>query len=396
MRAAVLLVALLLAPLASAEAGVRLAEGGFEPAEARVGTWEWVNWTWPADEARGIAPEGGGEAWCAPGPPPCRRYFTEPGEYRYHDATRPELAGVVIVERRGGDAGATLQPRFLLSVVEGTTIRFDATPTAQSRTAIASYAWEFGDGAEGTGRVVDHAYAAPGSYEVVFRVVDEFGREAVITRVVNVPRPIDPVARFNATANGRSVLFESTPWTGGHAWDFGDGERAVCDPECVVPLGTLASSPTSVLHVYRRGGVFNVTHQAWDANGTRNVTAPVSVDAEETFSLSRDGLTVEVDASHLPRYGNATFAWLFGDLARAEGPRANHTFPREGIWSVRLILADEVGTQQLDRESTLAPETAGEPAPERAREPQVVPSHGLLALALVLAALAALKSERYK
>lgn len=392
-----LLLALLAAPLASAEPTVRLTEGGFEPVEARVGTWEWVNWSWPADEARGIAPEGGGEPWCAPGAPPCRRFFTEPGEYRYHDATRPEVAGVVIVERRGGDAGATLQPRFLLSLVEGTTIRFDATPTAQSRTAIASYAWEFGDGAQGAGRVVEHAYAAPGDYPVALRVVDEFGREAVITRLITVHAPVDPVARFNATANGRSVLFESTSWSGGHAWDFGDGERAVCDPACVAPVGTLASTPTSLLHVYRRGGTFNVTHQAWDANGTRSVTAPVSVQAEEAFSFSTDGLRVEVDARLLPTYGDATFAWLFGDLERAEGPRASHVFPREGVWSITLHLADEAGVQQLDREATLAaPESAAAAETEPTDVPRPVASSGLLAVVLVVATLAALKSERYK
>ncbi len=61
-----------------------------------------------------------------------------------------------------------------------------------SQGSIASYYWEFGDGATASGAVVQHAYSAPGTYTVRLTVRDSVGHSASDTAQVTVtaaPKP---------------------------------------------------------------------------------------------------------------------------------------------------------------------------------------------------------------
>jgi hypothetical protein len=59
-------------------------------------------------------------------------------------------------------------------------VTFDGTGSYDSDGgAIASYLWDFGDGTTGTGAVVQHAYAAAGTYGVSLSVVDDEGVTSV-------------------------------------------------------------------------------------------------------------------------------------------------------------------------------------------------------------------------
>ena len=50
--------------------------------------------------------------------------------------------------------------------IPGQSVTFNAGGSGDSDGAIASYAWDFGDGNTGTGQTPSHAYAAPGTYTV--------------------------------------------------------------------------------------------------------------------------------------------------------------------------------------------------------------------------------------
>ncbi|HVM45146.1 MAG TPA: PKD domain-containing protein, partial [Candidatus Thermoplasmatota archaeon] len=208
MRALLLVALLLAAPVAAAEQRIQARELAFEPARVVASEWETVRWTWPANETHGVALDGAEAPWCSPREGGCERFFGRHGEYRYHCPVHPEMRGVVVVERRGGDPSAPLRAFFVVRT-QGLTATFDASAVAQSRTAVETYEWDFGDGARGSGRIVEHGYARAGEYLVRLTVVDELGNEDTGARRVNVSVPGDPAAFFRANASGRAVLFEA-------------------------------------------------------------------------------------------------------------------------------------------------------------------------------------------
>jgi PKD repeat protein len=59
---------------------------------------------------------------------------------------------------------------------------------------IASYAWDFGDGASATGRTTTHEYANADTYTVTLTVEDAAGNQATDTMVVTVnPTEVFPM-----------------------------------------------------------------------------------------------------------------------------------------------------------------------------------------------------------
>jgi PKD repeat protein len=123
----------------------------------------------------------------------------------------------------------------------GQAVSFDASASSGS---IASYSWDFGDGATGGGKNVNHTYAAAGSYTVTLTVgktgclsagcFSSTTKSIVITSAgpgdPPPPPPGDVVAAFEvlpgAPNAGQSVTFDASTSTGdiaSYSWDFGDG-----------------------------------------------------------------------------------------------------------------------------------------------------------------------------
>ena len=91
-------------------------------------------------------------------------------------------------------ASFSVSPDPLQAGVEAT---FDASSTViynkPKDNAAKSYAWDFGDGSAGNGKVVTHTYAAAGTFEVKLTVVDTAGRVGTSTEKL-VVTPGDVVA----------------------------------------------------------------------------------------------------------------------------------------------------------------------------------------------------------
>lgn len=72
-------------------------------------------------------------------------------------------------------------------VTDDVTATFDASASsAMTPGGIASYEWDFGDGATGTGVAPTHTYAGTGSYLVMLTVVDQYGFRGSTSRQVEV------------------------------------------------------------------------------------------------------------------------------------------------------------------------------------------------------------------
>jgi chitodextrinase len=147
--------------------------------------------------------------------------------------------------------------------VDNQTVLFDASGSTGT---IASYQWNFGDGARGDGRTDDHAYATPGTYVVTLTLVDPFGRTASRSQSITVAPGLQPTATFVFSPTnprvGQNVNFNSSasrPPAGGtivsYTWDFGDGTPRVTTGSPVQAHAfTLAATYTVTLVVTDNAG----------------------------------------------------------------------------------------------------------------------------------------------
>lgn len=172
-----------------------------------------------------------------------------------------------------------LRPSFTTSPsapTDSQPVLFDASESLPVN-GIATYSWNFGDGARGNGRVTTHTYDTAGTYFPTLTISDQFGRSASATRTVTVTAGVNPTASFvfspttprinqiiafNASASrpaaGRTIV--------SYTWDFGDG----------TPLVTVAG-PT-ITYTYGLARTYNVTLVVTDDSGkTTSFTATVGV-----------------------------------------------------------------------------------------------------------------------
>ncbi|MEE1927877.1 S8 family serine peptidase [Streptomyces sp. TRM 70351] len=116
----------------------------------------------------------------------------------------------------------------------GTTCAFDASGSSDADGDIVSYAWDFGDGADGTGVTPSHTYAEPGTYEVTLTVTDDDGESGTTTRRVTAGAPVGgaPDARFSVFCLQAVCDFDASASSdrdgdiASYRWTFGDGASA--------------------------------------------------------------------------------------------------------------------------------------------------------------------------
>ena len=153
-------------------------------------------------------------------------------------------------------------------------VTFDASPSYDPDGQIDSYAWIFGDGGTGTGKVVKHTYKKNGTFTIKLTVADDKGMTGNYTQQITVLKPNTPpvagfgfspttgicplVVNFDASASrdpdGSLVSF---------AWNFGDA-------------GTGSGKLTS--HNYFKPGTFDIKLTVTDnRGGTGTKTKTITV-----------------------------------------------------------------------------------------------------------------------
>ena len=205
------------------------------------------------------------------------------------------LVKLVIVDNAGAEARAELT----LSVVNaGPVADFTFTCAAMMCTFDASassdddgpifYAWDFGDGRQGSGKIATYAYFAGGTYLARLTVTDGAGQTATTTRTVNVIAPptldvhvgdLDGSAttlqgKWNASVTIQ-IHGEDHQGLGGAtvnvSWSDGTVEACATDPSgrCVLSRNGLPNKTTAVTLT-----VLQVVH------GTRPYQAPFNHDPD--------------------------------------------------------------------------------------------------------------------
>ncbi|MCG2620554.1 PKD domain-containing protein [Arthrobacter sp. I2-34] len=281
-----------------------------------------------------------GDGGTGTGPSPTHRYGAD-GEY---------LVTLTVTDNDGASAATTV-PVTVANAVPAAAFSFstdelqatfDAGASADADGSIADYAWDFGDGSNGSGRTVSHRYGKAGTYEAVLTVTDALGAKSTLAQSVTVSGPAGPGAVFSKEVTGRSIRLDasgSSSPTGtvtGYAWDFGDGRTAE---------GRTAS------HTFAADGTYTVTLVVTDSNGgTGRFTEQITVAnaaPSAVFGSLVDGLQTSFDASESsdPDGTVEAYEWDFGDGNQATGTAVEHRYAAAGDYEVKLIVTDNAGTK---------------------------------------------------
>jgi PKD repeat protein/sugar lactone lactonase YvrE len=244
-----------------------------------------------------------------------------------------------------GSGGATA-PSVSISGVSPTTpvaaqmVAFTATGSGTG----LSYAWNFADGsATGTGASVNHAFASPGSFDVVVTATDTGGATATATAhvVVSATPVAASISSFTPATPlaGQAVTLVGTGGGQGalsYSWNYGDGSAA----------GTGASST----HTYAAAGSYTVVltvtdslgHHTSASNGLTVVMAPTAQISSISQASPDVGQTVSFSGTGTGQ-GALSYAWDFGDGTHASGSTVSHAYTALGSNTVTLTVSDAFG-----------------------------------------------------
>ncbi|MFT4258387.1 PKD domain-containing protein [Microbacterium sp.] len=157
---------------------------------------------------------------------------------------------LTVTDDRGGSASTshdvTVAPNqaptaAFTSAATDLTVSTNASGSTDADGTIASYSWEFGDGATATGVTASHTYAAAGTYTVSLTVTDNGGATGTTTKPITVTAPA--VLPFASDDFGRANGVLGTAPVGG-AWMQTGGTANVSIDGGKAKLTTLAAGQT--------------------------------------------------------------------------------------------------------------------------------------------------------
>ena len=215
---------------------------------------------------------------------------------------------------------------------------------------LVAYAWDFGDGAKGSGKVVEHAWSAPGLYKVRLAVtdnaaVDNSTQSDDLTVFINNP----PVARAGADCKG--AIGEALPFDGSgsfdtdgaitlYTWNFGDGA---------------SKEGKQLSHAYAKSGkytaVLTVQDNSATTSDTRSDSLIVTVNHPPIADAGPDQLVTASEVLFSGKNSRDTdgevirYDWNFGDGSTGSGVTPAHVYAKPGTYQGKLTVTDNSGTK---------------------------------------------------
>ena len=251
-------------------------------------------------------------------------------------------------------------------------VSFDGSGSTDSDGTIASYAWDFGDGATATGVAPTHTYTSSDLFTVTLTVTDDGATidtdsTTATIAVGNLP-PVSDVGGPYSGMTDVAVNFDGSGSTDDgsialYEWDF-DGDGVIDD----------SSGPTPSF-TYSAEGVYAVSLRVTDDRGVPNTSSTEAlIDLPPQAPVSNAGgpytgavdVAVNFDgsASTDPDGNIDSYSWDFGDGATATGVAPTHTYATSEIFTVTLTVTDNDGTTgPTDTATTTASIGAGNQAP---------------------------------
>ena len=185
-----------------------------------------------------------------------------------------------------------------LNPIVGETVTFNATGSTPDGGIITLYLWDFGDGNNGTGAIITHAYVLRGNYTMSLTITDSEGLTTSESEEINVRdyptanftySPLLPLVNetiiFNASQsepNGGTIV--------SYYWNFGDGE---------------SDSGMITNHVFSTQGTFNVTLTVTDSEGLSDFIWQL-VRVEVVHDVAVTSVTISPNMTYVGRTVNIT------------------------------------------------------------------------------------------
>lgn len=220
---------------------------------------------------------------------------------------------------------------------------YNFTSSASSIDGIASYAWDFGDGATASGAGLtspSHAYSTVGTYTVTLTITTTGGCQESATIVGGIKVGNPPAVTFTATplntCPGNPISFTGVSATADTwLWDFGDGS-------------TDGNNPTT--HAYSDDGTFTVRLIAFSNGCARAftranyITIPPPI-SKFDFAVSCTNKR-QVTFTNLSKVNPAlipapSYVWDFGDgSATSNAVNPVHIYPGDNSYTVTLTVTN--------------------------------------------------------
>jgi len=240
-----------------------------------------------------------------------------------------------------------------------TTVEFSGVRSSDAETSIASYEWDFGDGATAKGAKVQHTFSSPGSYNVSLRVDDGEGLAnsigettyfLVIEKQEQIDFPLPAVVGVNElfTLNG-TVASSAEKIKPGFQWLL-NGNPVQADSIADISI----SEP----------GLHTITLKLIDPSESANIISESSKTIRVNYApvpkwlSSRqliapgDSITFSAETSYDPDGEITGYKWEFSDGEQYTGPRIRRSFEESGSQSFTLTVSDGEGTANSDSSVT--------------------------------------------
>ena len=209
-----------------------------------------------------------------------------------------------------------------------------------------TYAWDFGDGTNGSGATPSHSYANAGNYTVTLVVSDGTLTSApASTNVTIVNRA--PVANAGGPYNGyrnQAIAFNGSGSSDAdgdaltYVWTFGDGTTG----SGATPAHPYTASGNYTVSLVVNDGFVDsasvtTTVTIQNRAPTANAGGPYTGYRNTPISFAGTGTDPDGDA--------LSFGWSFGDGSTGTGPTPTHNYTALGNYSVVLVTNDgEIGS----------------------------------------------------
>ena len=217
--------------------------------------------------------------------------------------------------------------------VNGATVYIQANDSGTN----VNHLWKFGDGQQGWGASVSHAYAASGTYIIKHYITDSLTQcTDSAAQTINITVPATCSASFQAIdSTGNSYIFYSTSTSPGagissYTWTInGDTVSAASWFYYALPQGwnqvclTITSSTGCTASVCDSILVDSSAGCHPDASFTKNI----------------NGATVELQGVNA---ASVYHQWTFGDGHQGWGAYTTHTYAASGTYTIKHYVTDSV------------------------------------------------------